>query len=171
MDEIFDLQPATCKLHPLALYIQVWDIMLHYCPMHEVLHSSRGNTSALDHIATFVVQAGPARRPCRLIDGFILMKRNLKVRCFVQSIISNVELGLLQSRRPFWSTLPSKKVALRLKLTKEEYERLLVQAVLFSVRFHCTHTEFFTEFQAVAVSVITYLPFLTRRKLICSPVA
>lgn len=27
--------------------------------------------------------------------------------------------------------------------TKEEYERLLVQAVLFSVRFHCIHTEFF----------------------------
>lgn len=55
--------------------------------------------------------------------------------------------------------------------TKEEYERLLVQAVLFSVRFHCIHTEFFTEFQAVAVSVITYLPFLTRRKLTCTPVA
>lgn len=124
MDEIFDLQPATCKLHPLALYIQVWDIMLHYCPMHEVLHSSRGNTSALDHIATFVVQAGPARRPCRLIDGFILMKRNLKVRCFVQSIISNVELGLLQSRRPFCSTLSSKKVALRLKQKKNTRDYL-----------------------------------------------
>ena len=124
MDEIFDLQLATCKSHPLALYIQVWDIMLHYCPIHEVSQSWRGNTSALDHIATFVVQAGPERRPCRLIDGFILMKRNLKVRCFVQSIISNVELGLLQSRRPFCSTLPSKKVALRLKQKKNTRDYL-----------------------------------------------